>query len=1012
MRVSVVVSTFNRAAGLRQTLDSFRHQTHPDFEVVVVNGPSTDGTADVLAGYADRLKVGRCDKARLCASRNIGLGLSDGDIVAFIDDDAIPEPTWLEHLVAAYADPGVGAAGGIVYDHTGARLQYKYAVCSRAGTVRLDVEPPLDEFAVPKADPFVYMQGTNMSFRRSVLAAVGGFDENILHYYDDVEIALQVIDRGHAVRPLPNAGVHHKYLASHVRTPERITLDPFNLVCDRIYYVLQHGRGTRPTKELFDVVFQSAETAKAQSAHYFSVGKMTAEQRAFHDRRVDEAVEVGLPKGLNSRRASVNVPPARPERFRQHPTVRPEGKRLKLCFLSKEYPPGDFGGVGRYTAELATGFADAGHEVHVVTASPDSSRVDFEQGVWVHRVPAPARWVPDLAATPLTPILALSAADYHEVRRIHDQSPVDLVSAPLWLSEGVTSQLDPRFPTVLTLMTCQKAISAMHPSFRDALVTRQQIALEDESVAGATHVHAISKAILDRAVIDYDADPKKAFVAPLGLVDRRPQFARKRKADGRVRVLFVGRLEVRKGADLLLDAAVKLCRELPQAEFVLAGKDTPHTELGETYRAKFEREYGHDPDLVGRVRFAGMVSEDELFQHYADCDVFCLPSRYESFGLVFVEAMMFGVPVVGCRTGGMVEVIADGEYGHLFAPEDAAGLTDALRKLIADPAHRAALGAAARAAYDRRFAMPVVVANTEAEFRRVIAEHRSTSGTDPLAPPPDGRIADGLAGVIARSTGVPADAARRAADRLLCPISHPVDFFAPLAHIAGLGDADFAFGAFRTILGRDPNAADAAHWAHILHTLGGDRRELARLLIAGWEARHNGVPAELANHLHVVLPPAPVPEIIAAPVAVVAPAARPAGSVRGKLSKLPLAGKAFKYARRVVMLPWNFHKFYSVYGPTAAAHASALSTRVAAVEEAIDARVLPLVRELAAKTDLLREQAAVQNRATLDAHRELRAALDEHVARLAAALGDVAEAVGEDDIGPPVLLPRLSRAAG
>ncbi len=81
--------------------------------------------------------------------------------------------------------------------------------------------------------------------------------------------------------------------------------------------------------------------------------------------------------------------------------------------------------------------------------------------------------------------------------------------------------------------------------------------------------------------------------------------------------------------------------------------------------------------------------------------------------------------------------------------------------------------------------------------------------------------------------------------------------------------------------------------------------------------------------------------------------------------------------------------------------------------------MLPLVRELAAKTDLLREQAAAQNRAALDAHRatldaqrELRAALDEHVARLAAALGDVAEMVGEDDIGPPVLLPRLSRAAG
>ena len=1011
MRVSVVVSTFNRAAGLRQTLDSFRHQTYPDFEVVVVNGPSTDGTAAVLAEYADLIKIGKCEKPRLCVSRNIGLGLADGEVVAFIDDDAIPEPTWLEHLVAAYDHPTVGAAGGIVYDHTGVRLQYKYAVCSRVGVVRLDVEPPLDEFTHPKADPFVYMQGTNMSFRRAVLAAVGGFDENILHYYDDVEIALRVIDHGYTVRPLPNAGVHHKYLASHVRTPDRVTLDPYNLVCDRIYFALQHGRGTHPTREILDWVVRSAETAKAEAAHFHAVGKMTAEQRAFHAKRVDEALEVGLPKGLNGRRASVDIPAPRPERFRPHPTVRPEGKRLKLCFLSKEYPPGDFGGVGRYTAELATGFADAGHEVHVVTESPDTPRVDFEQGVWVHRVPAPGRWVPDLGGVPLTPNLALTAADYHEVRRIHAQAPVDLVSAPLWLSEGAVCQLDPRFPTVLTLMTCLKAISAMHPSFRDAPCTRQQIALEDETVAGAKHVHAISQAILDRAVTDYSAEPGRAFVAPLGLADRRPQFPRKRPADGRVRILFVGRLEVRKGADLMLAAAVELSREFPHAEFVLAGKDTPHTELGETYRARFERDHGADPTVAGRVRFTGMLSETELFQAYSDCDVFCLPSRYESFGLVFVEAMMFGVPVVGCRTGGMVEVIADGTTGYLTPPDDVEGLIAALRKLIADSAHRTALGAAARTDYETRFALPVVVGQTEAEFRRVIAKHRSEPGTDPLAAPPDERIAAGLAGVIARSAGLAADAARRAADRLLDPVAHPIDFYAPLAQAAGMSDAEFAAAAFRTILGREPSSADAGHWAHVLYTLRGDRRELVRQLIAGWESKHNGIPPELADRLHLVLPPAQ-PSVSAVTPAPADP--EEGSSVRGRLSGLPLVGKGFKYVRRVLMLPWNFHKFYSGYGPTADAHAAVLRERVAAVEAAIDARVLPLIRELAEKTDHLREQVAARDRAAMANQREMRAAVDDHLARLANALADVAEAVSDDDtpVDRPVLLPRLNRAAG
>src|SRR4051794_20720929 len=188
MRLSVVVNTYNRGPSLRQTLRALRHQTHREFEVVVVNGPSADETPAVLAEFAGAVRVGSCPEVHLSRSRNVGIGLASGEVAAFIDDDAVPEPRWLEELAAAYADERVGGAGGIVYDHTGFRLQYRYAVCDRVGSPRFDVAPPFAAFAHPGADPFVYLQGTNASFRRRCLVEVGGFDEEIEYYLDEAEV--------------------------------------------------------------------------------------------------------------------------------------------------------------------------------------------------------------------------------------------------------------------------------------------------------------------------------------------------------------------------------------------------------------------------------------------------------------------------------------------------------------------------------------------------------------------------------------------------------------------------------------------------------------------------------------------------------------------------------------------------------------------------------------------------------------------------------------------------------
>ena len=546
MRISVVVNTYNRAASLRRTLDSLRRQTHPDFEVVVVDGPSTDATAAVLADFAGQVRALACPVVQLSVSRNIGLAAAAGEVVAFIDDDSVATPRWLEELAAAYDGPRVGAAGGVVYDPTGVALQYRYAACRRDGRVVMWAEPPLDAYFRPGADPVGYLQGTNMSFRRSALREVGGFDEGIRYCYDDVETCLRVVDRGYQVRPLAGAAVHHKFLASHIRSARRVTTDPYNQLRDRIHFVLSNaGAGYGRPQRLASITGE-ADLLRYYAAQNAARGAMTDAQRAAHDARVDEALADGLGAGLDVARQGVAVPDPDPAAFRPFPTLRPEKGRLKLCFISDDYPPGDFGGTGRCTHELAAGFASFGHEVHVVTASRDSHRIDLEDGVWVHRIPDPDRYCPELDWVPVKKHLYFMAAAYHEVCRIHADGPIDLVSATLWQTEGLVCGFDTRFPTTTTLITAMKAITGL-ADWTHNPHCQQMVALEDELVARSRYLHAVSRPILERATVDYKADSAKAFVANLGLRDRATDYPRKRPADGKVRVLYVGRLETRKG---------------------------------------------------------------------------------------------------------------------------------------------------------------------------------------------------------------------------------------------------------------------------------------------------------------------------------------------------------------------------------------------------------------------------------------------------------------------------------
>jgi phosphatidylinositol alpha-mannosyltransferase len=178
--------------------------------------------------------------------------------------------------------------------------------------------------------------------------------------------------------------------------------------------------------------------------------------------------------------------------------------------------------------------------------------------------------------------------------------------------------------------------------------------------------------------------------------------------DGTPRILFVGRYnETRKGFSYLLRAMPLIHQQFPRARLVVVGPGKPEKFDGVMMR------YG-----VTNVDFAGEVSAEELPRYYASCDVFCAPSiQGESFGIVLLEAMACGKPVVAANIPGYANVVAHEREGLLVEPKNPAALAVALVRLLADRELRARLGAAGLQTA-ARYAWPRVAAQVLEVYER------------------------------------------------------------------------------------------------------------------------------------------------------------------------------------------------------------------------------------------------------------------------------------------------------
>lgn len=229
LTVSVIIVSRNRPEALRRCLLGVSQLQYRPFEVVIVACPAGIKVAEAADSLPD-IKCVAFDEANISAARNLGIVHAAGEIIAFIDDDAVPEPQWLRYLVAPAKRSDVAAMGGYVRGRNGISFQYKARSLDAQGTPQeLDIDSLQATVLIPPKGRAIKTEGTNMAFRRDVLVAIGGFDPAFRFYLDETDVNMRLARAGHATALVPLAQVHHGFAASATRRDDRVPRDLFEI---------------------------------------------------------------------------------------------------------------------------------------------------------------------------------------------------------------------------------------------------------------------------------------------------------------------------------------------------------------------------------------------------------------------------------------------------------------------------------------------------------------------------------------------------------------------------------------------------------------------------------------------------------------------------------------------------------------------------------------------------------------------------------------------------------------
>jgi glycosyltransferase involved in cell wall biosynthesis len=413
-----------------------------------------------------------------------------------------------------------------------------------------------------------------------------------------------------------------------------------------------------------------------------------------------------------------------------------------ICLLTEEYPKETgWGGIATYNYNLAHGLAAAGHKVHVIAGCVDKPSTYVEganDNVTVHRVKFHPRkkrtqklwwnWIQPFLRKRCLEFLRrieFGFAARKKFRYLQDRIPMHLIESPeyygsAWFVQGRF----PQYPVAVKLHTPTQ-VNCYINSSPVTMDVRLSNIFEKGSTKAADLVCAPSQKIMDIVRQRWMPHLKNIELLEYPIDPRKYEPSTTTWQSGPKRFLFTGRLEHRKGVQILLPAFDRVARELPDVELLMVGHDTPtFTMDGKTVHFKeFMTTLGLAEDTLRRVHFLGRKTLEELIPLYREAYACVIPSvSFENFPNSCLEAIACGKAVIVTDAGGMVEMAPANVAGLHVKAGDIDTLAAAIRQLAENPEETKRLGEGARQTVLDRYATEKMIEKIMGSYERMIAE--------------------------------------------------------------------------------------------------------------------------------------------------------------------------------------------------------------------------------------------------------------------------------------------------
>ena len=676
---SIVIPAFQAAGFIGRAVESALDQTVPAVEIIVFDDGSTDDLHGALAPYGDRVRLERGVHSGLSAARNRGFRLAAGDFVANLDADDVLDKEWLAavgELAAARPDLDILTTDSFIVQG-GRRVRR----CYSGGWV----------FATDDQRQRIVQQNFLTSIaavRRARFLEIGGFDESI-RSAEDWDFWLRLILDGSRAGCVAEPLAEYTVREGSMSTQSAVHLQNMIRVLEKVPDEQLELR-EREVLEL-TLAVNRKRLALLQTQRSLVRGESDARRQALAlARRMDYPVLTrlklvgstlapGIARRELERRGEQEWVGAGGMKVKRH--LQPVGDgTLRVAFYS------DSGEIGGAEASLANLVAALGPRIQAVVVGVDRRVVEWVAG---HRPAATTVLLPRIRSEW---DLGAMAAHFRAFRRLRPHIlhvNLNATGASPW---AILSGRATRGPRIVAVEHLPLPIRSLRRRLLERLVApclTAHVAVGDRSAGEVARFMGVPRSsirTIHNGVPELDVEPLP------------------RHTDGPV-IGSLGRLDEQKGFDVL----VRALAELPDVTAVVVGEGSERDRL-----VQLGERLGVSEQLV----LPGW--SDEARRYLTAFDVFVLPSRFEGFPLVVVEAMLAGLPVVATDVGSVSEALLEGETGVLVPAEDPAALARAVRDLLADPARAREMGLNGRRRALARFTVAAMAGAYEALWDEVV----------------------------------------------------------------------------------------------------------------------------------------------------------------------------------------------------------------------------------------------------------------------------------------------------